>query len=202
MITRGHCGAITGRLIEICGNNFERYRLLYYLFPFRWPSLTGVTSKSLKNWEWYALYKWTDVHKNEESGEWTFHPALLEEINLILALDIESEALTYDPDSIPGYKESQDSITQSLGVQIDEPEEGKKSIDQMKMELGYDSKEPIEPEETLKPTVHETFDPTRGMPFMECGHEADMFTPQGLPYCGSCAQLTNVPEAFYQRKQI
>ncbi len=186
-ITRGHTGVITAKLIKLCGSDFERYRLLYYLFPYRWPMLTGVTSKSLKTWEWWALSKWTDVHKDEDMNEWVCHPSLAEEIKAILAIDIEKEALTYDPDKISN---NQEKLMETMGVKLeagpmkveketfglktleDMAEKPKKTEDQINLELGYE------------PTPTEIYDPTKGMPAMECGHEADQFSPTGRPFCG------------------
>ncbi len=196
-ITRGHTGVITAKLIKLCGSDFERYRLLYFLFPYRWPMLTGVTSKSLKTWEWWALYKWTDVHKDEELNKWVYHPSLPEEIKAILATDIEKEALTYDPDKISN---NQEKLMETMGVGVkkekgggeknapeDPPDQPRKTEEQINTELGYE------------PTPTEVYDPTKGMPHMECGHEADQFSPTGRPFCG---RHEDRPKSAYQKKMV
>ena len=66
-LTAGMKGAITGAMNEACDGDDGRRRVLSIVFP----GTNG--SKQLKDEQWWALYQWTGVHKDDVLG-WVYDP--------------------------------------------------------------------------------------------------------------------------------
>lgn len=85
-------GAITGHLNEAFGGDSARHLALAWLFGYlgtTTPSdpdtyITGLSTKSLYESDWWALYLWIGAYKDEETGEWKARVEFPLEASLVL----------------------------------------------------------------------------------------------------------------------
>ncbi len=91
-LSRGAKGAIIGHLNDAFGGDQARKLALAWLFDALGrvvPSdpdtyITGLSTKSLSNGDWWALYLWIGFYK-DDSGEWKTRPEFPLEASLVLA---------------------------------------------------------------------------------------------------------------------
>jgi len=84
LFTIGQKGSIVGSLDKACGSKIGRYEVLMFLFPDKWENLDNVSSKTLTNSEWWALYRWLRPYKDEHLDRWTYEQHCNEEVRWIL----------------------------------------------------------------------------------------------------------------------
>src|SRR4030042_2447058 len=68
--TAGQRGAVIGILNRICGGDENRRLLMGWLFAPSKDMFSVMSTKSLTDAQWAALYGWCDFHKDEERNIW------------------------------------------------------------------------------------------------------------------------------------
>lgn len=106
LFTVGQKGSIVGSLDKACGGRDNRYLVLFWLFPEKWPHPSEVSTKILTNSEWWALYRWLRPYKDEHEDRWIYDQNVNEEVRWIMDQIEQEHALpTEEPTSEPKTSE-------------------------------------------------------------------------------------------------
>jgi hypothetical protein len=84
-LTDGQRGTIIGLLNKHAGGTRDRYRVLKWLFPWRWKRGEHITTKTLEKAEWYALHHWMKPFEAEFTPKWRVNGEVVSEIARINA---------------------------------------------------------------------------------------------------------------------
>jgi hypothetical protein len=71
--SQGHKGAMIGNLNEYLGGDAIRHIVLSWIFCNDPEFMIPISSKELRDKQWYGLYRWIDSYQ-DENGEWHVAP--------------------------------------------------------------------------------------------------------------------------------